>query len=68
VLGNDPAPQIIARMHTLITTLRASERTFRGVSKLEFDTSDSEDDDAKDFGGDRPIVQEGGAVVLCEFA
>ena len=43
-LGHDPAPQIIERMHALVTTLRASEPTTHIGGKTVVDPVDEEED------------------------
>jgi hypothetical protein len=65
-LGHDPAPQIIERMHKLITELRASEPKFRGVEKPVIDAAD--DDEEESESDDPLIVEESEPLVLCEFA
>jgi hypothetical protein len=63
-LGHDPAPQIIERMHKLITELRASEPKIRVAERTvidEFDEDDAEPDDLVD-------IEESEPLVLAEFA
>ena len=64
-LGYDPAPQIIERMHSLITKLRQSEPRMYGVERAVIDMADVEEDPDSD---DPPIVEKSEPLVLCEFA
>jgi hypothetical protein len=64
-LGADPAPQIIERMHRLVTELRESEPRIDGAEKVVIDMADGEDDSDS---GDPPVVETVGPLVLCEFA
>ena len=65
VLGHDPAPLIIERMHTLVTELRASEPKFGGVEKAVFEAGVEDEGSESD---DPLIIEESEPLVLCEFA
>ena len=63
--GHDPASQIIERMHTLVTKLRASEPKIYGVGKVVVDAVDELEESESD---DPLIDEESEPLVLCEFA
>jgi hypothetical protein len=65
IQDHDPAPQIIERMHALITQLRAAEPKRQAVEQSFTDAADNEDEPDSD---DLPIVEEKEPLVLCEYA
>ncbi len=64
-LGHDPAPNIIERMHALVTKLRASEPAMNIGGKTVVDPVDEEEELESD---DQPVVEESEPPILCEFA